>query len=778
METMKKILFIALLNFITFFAFAQKSSVEEAKQWFENRNEIYFSFSLDDNLDVEKLEYLSRIISIDNIENYTVTAYANPKSFSHFLELGLDFQILTPPSMLRQPRMMDGKEALNSDDWDYYPTYMGYIDIMNQFATDYPELCEVVSIKTLASTREILFIHINDNLDSDEGEPQFMYTSSIHGDELTGYILTLRLIDYLLSNYGSDEQVTNLVENVDIWINPLANPDGTYAGGNNTVFGATRGNANGIDCNRNFPDPEDGPHPDGNDWQQETQAFMDFADENDFVISANYHGGAEVCNYPWDTWAKLHPDDDWWVYVARQYADTAHKYSNYNGYLTDLNNGITNGYAWYTISGGRQDYMNYFHNCREQTLEISSQKTPPANQLEDFWEYNYRSMLNYMEQTLYGVTGTVANSSNGNPVPAEVFVIDHDEDNSQVYATLPAGTYHRPIKSGTYDMKYSAFGYYPKTIEGVVVEDEETLVLNVELDPYVSLTADFYTNDSIIGVGESTDFFDVSLGNNIVSWNWQFEGGEPATSDDENPAGIDYNTPGLYDVSLTVENQEGETDTVLKENYIRVSEIFNMKDTTVWLCDGMFFDNGGKNEYYSNDEDLTMTFVSLLESGKLKITFREFDLENSENCEYDYLEAYDGMDENAPFLGRWCGTESPGILSANNVNGAITFKFHSNSTINHPGWKAEITCDTSVGFAESKKENLLIFPNPVKNRVKVIADYPINKVSILNLAGQVLKTVTETQNQIDIDLSEFVSGIYLLKIETDKENFSRRLIIR
>jgi len=50
-----------------------------------------------------------------------------------------------------------------------------------------------------------------------------MYTSSMHGDELTGYVLMLRLIDSLLSTYGTNPRVTNLVNNFEIWINPLAN---------------------------------------------------------------------------------------------------------------------------------------------------------------------------------------------------------------------------------------------------------------------------------------------------------------------------------------------------------------------------------------------------------------------------------------------------------------------------------------------------------------------------------------------------------------------------
>ena len=209
---------------------------------------------------------------------------------------------------------------------------------------------------------------------------------------------------------------------------------------------------------------------------------MNFAESRNFVVSCNFHGGAEVCNYPWDTWSYFCADNDWWVYVCREYADTVHEYAP-PGYLTDLDNGITNGYAWYTVTGGRQDYMNYFHQCREFTLEISEVKLPPAGQLPAFWEYNRRSLLNYMEQCQYGVRGIIKDASTGWPLVAEVNVVLHEADSSWVYSSLPTGNYHRLLEAGTYTIKYSAPGYETAIRNNITVVNRQATVVDVLLTP-------------------------------------------------------------------------------------------------------------------------------------------------------------------------------------------------------------------------------------------------------------------------------------------------------
>lgn len=469
---MKK-LFLLLFFLCSFHIISAQSILKQAnqaQQYIDSRGEVYFSFQLNE---FSQLSVLSRKISISKVQGNTIYAFANQKEFSDFLTTGLVYSVLPAPSEQYQVKMTDNtRQALS---WNYYPTYNAYETLMQQFATAHPDICKLITIATLASGRKILALRISDNVNSEENEPEFLYTSSIHGNETAGYILMLHLADYLLTNYGSDERITNMVNNFDIVICPLANPDGTYKGGNNTVGGATRYNANNVDLNRNYPDPENGQHPDGNAWQPETIAFMDFAFNNTFTMSANFHGGTEVVNYPWDTWSRLSADDAWWQYVSHEYADIVHVNAP-SDYMNYYNNGITNGSQWYEIDGGRQDYMNYFQHCREATIELSDDYILPENKLESYWNYNYRSLLNYIEQSGYGLRGLVTDSLSGTPLYAKIYISGFDKDSSHVYTDPQVGDYHRLLKGGSYTVTYSANGYLSKNITMQVFDKQATIV--------------------------------------------------------------------------------------------------------------------------------------------------------------------------------------------------------------------------------------------------------------------------------------------------------------
>lgn len=438
---------------------------------FLERGEIHFSFKYNN---INQLNDLSNIISIDHKTNSELAfAYANKKEYTAFLKFEIEHTII--PKKTVAP--LNGSK----NNWDYYPTYEAYVDMMIAFADSFPNICKIHHLGTLNSSREILAVQISNNVGQKENKPSFLYTSSMHGDELAGYILSLRLIDYILNGYGNNTRLTHLVNNIDIWINPLANPDGAYYGGNQDVWSATRYNANWVDLNRNYPDPEDGPHPDGNAYQDETNIFLGLADTVNFTIAANMHGGAEVANYPWDTWSNITADEDWWKHVSHEYADSCQANSS-SGYFNYLNNGITNGWDWYEVDGGRQDYMNYFKHCREFTLELSDDKTPNPNDLPMLWEANYPSLLNYMEQALYGIRGIVTDSITGNPLKAKIEISGHDVDSSHIYSNLPIGNYHRYIYQGNYNFTFSKAGYHSKTINATILNND-IIIEDVQLVP-------------------------------------------------------------------------------------------------------------------------------------------------------------------------------------------------------------------------------------------------------------------------------------------------------
>lgn len=560
--------FLAILLFLV--SNAQTQLPADIQSRLANHPELYFRF---ENPGPVLLRELGSVISIDNVKEGMVYAYATESDYLAFLSYNIEVEQLTPPSLLLPSESLNMQDNINQKStlaWDYYPTYTAYVSLMQQFATNYPAICKLDTIGTTVDGRLLLVVRISDNVNTEENEPEFFYSSTMHGDETTGYVLMLHLIDYLLTNYGTVSRVTNLVNNMEIYINPNANPDGTYAGGNSTVSGATRSNANGEDLNRNYPVPDGSTGDDGTYAQEvETQAFIAFAEERAFVVAANFHGGAELVNYPWDYTTTNHADKTWWIYVSNEYADTAQAFGS-AGYLDDNNPGsdypgVIEGATWYYAPGSRQDYAQYFAQSREVTIEISSTKLPSASTLESYWNYNYRSLLNYMEQALYGIRGIVTDNCTGNPVKALITINSHDLDSSQVYSSLPVGNYHRPIAPGTWSMTVSAPGYQSQTLTNIVTTNKNTTIRNVSLiptAPSVAFNAD--VTNTCTGVVTFNNASAYSTGSTFL---WNF--GDGNTSTMANPTHT-YTSNGTYTVKLKIMSCAGN-DSLTKPSYITVA---------------------------------------------------------------------------------------------------------------------------------------------------------------------------------------------------------------
>lgn len=811
---MKKLSIITVLLLVVSAVFGQtKDDLQFIEQTLENRGEIVLRFPHNGNR--ELVNELGHIISIDKITDAYVEAYANAREYEQFKTYGIEYEPVY--EYYRQTRALNmATSVAQMANWDRYPTYAVYLELMRNYVRDYPTLCKMDTIGYSVYGRPIINMTISDNVGVDEDEPEFWWSSTMHGDETSGWYFLIRLVDDLLTNYGTDPQITNLVNNVEIYISPLTNPDGTFYQSNDgtSIQNARRYNQNTVDLNRNFPFvTNSASHTAEFPNEPEITMMTAYADAHSFVMSANCHGGDECMNYPWDEDGWTHarhpnPDDDWWEYVSWMFVDTVHAI-NANRFTgpSDVSgsNGVTKGSEWYSIDGGRQDYMNYYKHIKETTVEFTTTKKLGTENLNTYWGYYRKSILNYTEQVLYGFRGIVIDGCTNQPLSGvKVFINNHDADGTEVYTSAPIGNYHRPIYAGTYSVTFSKDGYDSQTFEittqnmacqrlDVTMYPEGTVVPTFTANPttlyegnsvqfnnttsgnYVSASwtfdggspststasspsvtynthgtydatltivntngcassatehitvyeavppvADFSASETYITAGNSVTFTDLST-NMPTSWSWTFEGGTPATSNEQNPT-VTYEEPGIYSVTLVATNDFG-SDTETKTAYIEVVSVIDMSNDPIYACTGTYRDPEGDGNY-ENNSNITQTIYPSSDGAYVRLTFTQLGLQQTTNwgsttCN-DYITIYDGTSTSATQIGQYCGTNpssvgTNGVVTATNSDGALTISFYSNNRTVNTGWEAEISCyqpepvaEFSAAIAESCTRNITI----------------------------------------------------------------------
>jgi hypothetical protein len=145
--------------------------------------------------------------------------------------------------------------------------------------------------------------------------------------------MAMRLIKYLTSNFGSDSRVTDLLNTTEVWIIPVANPDGyQYTFTNERLWRKNLrdndGNgeitvADGVDLNRNFEShwglDEEGSSPIWSSGtyrgtvpnsEPETRAVVNFIQKKDFKFIISYHTHGNLILYPWGWQVKTASLDD------------------------------------------------------------------------------------------------------------------------------------------------------------------------------------------------------------------------------------------------------------------------------------------------------------------------------------------------------------------------------------------------------------------------------------------------------------------------------------
>lgn len=146
-----------------------------------------------------------------------------------------------------------------------------------------------------------------------------------------------------------------------------------------------------------------------------------------------------------------------------------------------------------------------------------------------------------------------------------------------------------------------------------------------------------------------------------------------------------------YVWKVVPKNDAGEAQSCAVWNFTTedIATTIIMHTGTVTACNALFYDSGGPDANYQNNENFTLTVFPAFPTGQVRITFSAFDVENS----YDYLKIYNGTSASAPLLANLTGTTLPNSYVADNEEGALTFVFTSDYTVNKLGWVAHLTCD-------------------------------------------------------------------------------------
>jgi len=241
-------------------------------------------------------------------------------------------------------------------------------DEMTNLASAYPTLAEVVTVGASVNGAPIQALKISDNVATDEtDEGDVIFIAAHHAREWLTVEMALYLAEYLLQHYSSDLQLQADMNNLEIWIVPISNPDGvaySWSSATNRYWRKNRrdnGDGSfGVDLNRNWgyqwglnsgssPDTWDdtyrGPGPFS---EPETQAIRDLVQNVDNLKAfISYHTYSELFLRPWAYTSADPPGESTLQSIADRSISVM---ASVHGHT------YTDG-IWYTSSGETGDYL-------------------------------------------------------------------------------------------------------------------------------------------------------------------------------------------------------------------------------------------------------------------------------------------------------------------------------------------------------------------------------------------------------------------------------------
>ena len=319
------------------------------------------------------------------------------------MSTGLDVEILIPNltryyQEMNQPAI-ERDFPLGSMQGNY--TWDELNDRFDELRTQYtPIMTDRIIIGESMDGHDIWAFKVSDNPNEDEEEPEVLYTGLTHAREPVGMMNLFYFVQLLCENYGTDPELTYLVDNREMWFIPVINPDGYLynesiqpnGGGmhrkNRRDTNCGDGTNRGVDLNRNYgygwganntgssPDPCSTTYRGTEEFSEpETAAVRDFVEDREFMNVLHYHTYSNVLIHPYGN-ASLPEEPD-----LTTYREVGEEMTHYNGYAVGTGFEVIG----YTVNGDAVDWSYGDQGLIAYTPEVGSSSQgfwPPEDHVE------------------------------------------------------------------------------------------------------------------------------------------------------------------------------------------------------------------------------------------------------------------------------------------------------------------------------------------------------------------------------------------------------------
>ncbi|RLF31942.1 MAG: hypothetical protein DRM98_04745 [Thermoplasmata archaeon] len=317
-------------------------------------------------------------------------------------------------------------DAYNEGVLGSYHTWAQIEQILQDIANNYPDITSLYSLGTTYEGRNIWCLEVSDSPGVDEGEPGVFFMGLHHAREWPTVEICLHIADRLTSEYGSNNSITDIVNNRRIWIVPCVNPDGYYYchdlghdwRKNRRYF--PEYNSYGVDLNRNYAGSCNGDswgawgsigtgsishYPTSEVYcgpgvfsEYETQAIRNVFLNNKICATITWHTYGELVMWPWGYTYGATPDDTYMSDIGEEIAARITQQDGTGTYTPEQSSSL------YPTTGDTTDWVyGYSHYIQGRatfayTIEACSSFHPSESYLDQVCEENFNGAFYLLEE--------------------------------------------------------------------------------------------------------------------------------------------------------------------------------------------------------------------------------------------------------------------------------------------------------------------------------------------------------------------------------------------